>query len=100
MITILTPTLNGYKRGCHDVELNIKVEDARKCYHQGLCDDDIARLQKKEYIKKQLNPIPLDTLCSILDEYGCEFDEGDDKEELEGIVLWLACGDIIDEIDN
>lgn len=100
MITILTPTPNGYKRGCHDVELNIRIEDARKGYHQGLCDDDIAELQKKDYIKQQLNPIPLDTLCSILDEYGCEYDDDDDKEELEGIALWLACGDILDEVDN
>lgn len=100
MITILTPTSNGYKHGCHDVELDITLDDARKGYHEGLCDDDIAQLQKKKYIKRQLNPIPLDTLCSILDEYGCEFDDGDDKEELEGIALWLACGNILDEVNE
>ena len=98
MVTVLVPTANGYKRGCHAVELDITLEDARKGYHQGSCDYDIAQLQKKDYIKQQLNPIPLDTLCSILDEYGCEYDDGDDKEEIEGIVLWLACADIIDEV--
>lgn len=82
------------------IELNIEIEDAKKGYHSGSCDDDIAELQKKEYIAKQLNPIPLETLYSILDEYGCEFDDGDDKEEIEGIALWLACGDIIDELNE
>lgn len=94
MITYLSTT-NGKL-----IELNIEIEDAKKGCHSGSCDDDIAELQKKEYIAKQLNPIPLDTLCSILDEYGCEFDDGDDKEEIEGIALWLACGDIIDELNE
>jgi hypothetical protein len=79
------------------LEINIKLRDARFGYHSGRCDDDIATLQKKEYIAKQLNPVPYEVLEGILTEYGCEWDDGDDKEELEGIVLWLACGDIIDE---
>lgn len=83
-----------------DLEIDIDIKDAKKGYHSGSCDEDIAKLQKKEYIAKQLNPIPLETLCSILDEYGCEYDDGDDKEEIEGIVLWLACGDILDELNE
>ena len=79
-----------------ELELDIKLEDARKGYHQGQCDDDIAELQKVPYIKEQLNPIPYDVLAAILDNYGCEYDSGDDKEELEGTVLWLACGDVIE----
>ena len=80
-----------------DLEIEIDIKDAKKGYHSGSCDADIAELQKKEYIAKQLNPIPLETLCSILDEYGCEYDDGDDKEEIESIVLWLACGNIVDD---
>lgn len=90
MITYLSTTK------CELIELNIEIEDAKQGYHAGSCDNDIAELQKLDYIKEQLNPIPLETLCSILDEYGCEYDDGDDKEEIESIVLWLACGDIVE----
>jgi len=94
MITHLSTTKNQL------IEFDIEIEDAKKGYHSGSCDEDIAELQKNEYIANQLNPIPLETLCSILDEYGCEYDDGDDKEELESIVLWLACGDIVDEVND
>ena len=94
MITYLSTTKSQM------IEFDIEIEDVKKGYHSGSCDEDIAELQKKEYIANQLNPIPLETLCSILDEYGCEYDDGDDKEEIESIVLWLACGDIVDELNE
>ena len=94
MITYLSTTKNQL------IEFDIEIEDAKKGYHSGSCDENIAQLQKKEYIAKQLNPIPLETLCSILDEYGCEYNDGDDKEEIESIVLWLACWDIVDEVNE
>ena len=94
MITYLSTTKG------EEVKFDIDIKDARKGYHSGSCDEDIAKLQKKEYIAKQLNPIPLETLYSILDEYGCEFDDGDDKEEIESIVLWLACGEILEELNE
>ena len=80
-----------------DLEIEIDIEDAKKGYHSGSCDADIEELQKKEYIKEQLNPIPLETLCSILDEYGCEHYDWEGKEEIESIVLWIACGNIVDD---
>ena len=93
-------TLPYYKPVKGSLEIDIKLEDARRGYHGGRCDDDIASLQRKEYIAKQLNPVPYEVLEGILTEYGCEWDDGDDKEELEGIVLWLACGDILDEAEE
>ena len=90
-------TLSYAKPVNGNLEIEVKLEDARCGYHSGQCDDDIAALQKKEYIAKQLNLVSYEVLEGILTEYGCEWDDGDDKEELEGLVLWLACGDIVDE---
>ena len=80
-----------------EIAFYLAKEDAGIGYHTGQCENDIkALISSKPYIREQLDLISYKEMCSILDNYDCDYDAGDGKEILEMSVLWIACGNIIE----
>jgi hypothetical protein len=80
------------------IELQLKLSDARSGSHQGQCDDDIEALRTLPYIAAQLDTIDAELLVRELADYGAwEADELADHEANLNRILWLACGDIVEE---
>jgi len=80
--------------GCIDLEMTL--EDAKACYHQGRCDDDVEAAMETDYIKEQLTQLTNEEIRETLYEYGCEFDEND-RNDMESLIVWLAAGNIIED---
>ncbi len=81
--------------GC--IELQLTKEQAGFGYHQGQCDADIAYLRQEPRIKRQLAKIDPALLRDELREWGAwDDDELSDHDANLDRILWLACGDIID----
>jgi hypothetical protein len=81
--------------GC--IELQLTKEQAGIGYHQGQCDADIAYLRREPRIKRQLAKIDPALLRNELREWGAwDDDELSDHDANLDRILWLACGDIID----
>lgn len=82
-------------------ELQIRLSDAHHGSHQGSCDDDIAALSRVWYIAKQLEALDVDKLRTELDGYGAwdETELADHEQNLQRI-LWLACGNIVEEAQS
>ena len=81
------------------IELNIPLRVAEMGYHQGQCDADIDWIMKHEpRVSRQLRKVGPELLRAELAEYGCWDDEelGDHQVNLARL-LWLACGDILEE---
>jgi len=88
-----------YTSGSGRIELQLTKSQAQTGSHQGQCDNDIAYLRTLPAIKKQLDKLDAETLRNELDEYGAWDDEqlANHDENLTRI-LWIACGDILEEI--
>lgn len=83
---------------CGKIELNITKKQAAQGSHQGACDDDLEFLRTLPSIKRQLAKIDPAVLISELSEYGAwDDDELQDHDENLSRILWIACGDIMDE---
>jgi len=90
-----------YTTGSGLIELDITESDARIGSHAGQCDEDIDYLLTLDYIKKQLADIPVDLLVDELREYGAWNEtELSDHEENKARLLWIACGDIVDQTEE
>lgn len=87
-----------WSTGSGRIELAISRPDARSGSHQGRCDDDVFALSRVPYIAKQLAKIDPELLADELSEWGVWDDEelADHEQNLQRI-LWLACGDIVEE---
>lgn len=92
-----TPRVHWYISGSGRIELAITLDDARIGYHSGPCDADIAELRKVPYIAEQLASVDAATLREELREWGA-WDGGEmaDHEANLDRLLWLACGDIVE----
>lgn len=84
------------------IELNIPQRVAEIGYHTGQCDRDIEWIMGNEpKVMRQLRKVDPELLREELRGYGAW-----DEEELEdhqvnlARLLWLACGDIVEEILN
>lgn len=83
------------------ITLKLTLDQAMKGNHMGECDADIAELAKVPSIRDQLKKIDPEVLKSELKETG-----GWDAEELEdhtdnlNRILWIACADIVEEMDD
>jgi hypothetical protein len=79
--------------------LNLTEEQAKSGSHQGECDDDIAVLLEVPEIARQLDSILPSNLVKELLEYGA-WDEAEllDHEANKARILWIACGNILDDI--
>lgn len=88
-----------YTSGSGRIEFQLTWEQANKGYHQGQCDADIKELttQDAELIATlaKLDPV---VVREELSEYGAWDDEelSNHQTNIERL-LWLACGDVIDE---
>lgn len=80
-------------------ELKITRAQALQGSHQGECYYDILVLLTVPAIRRQLNKIPADMLAQELNEYGA-WDETElsDHEANKARILWIACGDIREEL--
>lgn len=81
------------------LELEIDISDANACSHSGDCGDDVMELLGRDYIRNQFAKIDPDAIRKELREYGAWDDEQLSNEaDNEMRILWVACGDIVDEL--
>lgn len=87
-----------YVSGSGRIELELTLEQAQSGHHQGQCDDDVRALSQVPEIRTQLDAIDAATLRAELREYGA-WDESElaDHEQNLQRLLWIACGDVIEE---
>lgn len=84
------------------IELNIPKRVAFDCYHQGDCAPSVrwARDNEKR-VERQLRKVDPEALREELRGYGAwDEDELADHETNLDRLLWLACGDIVEEMWN
>lgn len=88
-----------YTSGSGRIELQITKKQAEIGSHSGQCDNDIAYLRTLPAIKRQLNKLDAEALSKELSEYGA-WDENELQNHDENLtrILWIACGDILEEI--
>lgn len=79
------------------IEFKMTEDDASKCSHQGVCDDDVEEVSQKPYIKEQLQNITDAMLDNVIYECGFE-DIVRDRHEKECLFIWSAAGAIVDEM--
>jgi hypothetical protein len=85
--------------GSGRIELNITKNQAAEVAHPGQCDADIERLMQNTNIRRQLQKICPKLLSEELLEYGAwNEDQIADHEENLNRILWIACGDILEEV--
>ena len=79
-------------------DLELTREDAESGSHPGQCDEDVAALRDLRYIRNQLDALDPEKVRRELREYGAWDDEelSDHGANLSR-VLWLACGNIVEE---
>jgi hypothetical protein len=84
--------------GNYGVAIDISIEDAEQCSHMGDCAMDVNALMREPYIRKQLDGVDVEKLKKELKDYGAWSDQelDDHKANLQRI-LWLACGNIVEE---
>lgn len=76
-------------------------EDAESAAHQGQCDEDVRALSLRADIRKQLDALDPATVVDELVEYGAwEADALADHEQNLQRLLWLAAGDIADDMEG
>ena len=81
-------------------EIKMRYEDCKACTHSGSCDYDVEYTRNLDYIRKQLDEISNAQLFGYVSEYIYDDieDKENDREWLEQYAIWLAAGDIIDDI--
>lgn len=81
--------------------LSISLEDAQSCAHQGQCDADVAAMRRTPAIAAQVDAWDAATLRAELKEYGAwDAAELADDDANRDRMLWLACGDLVEESRN
>jgi hypothetical protein len=80
-------------------ELKLTKAQAAQGSHPGPCDADVAELLKVPAIRKQFEKIEPEKIAAELQEYGA-WDETElqDTEANKARILWIACGDIVDNL--
>ena len=80
-------------------EIEMTKAQAESCSHPGACDSDVLFLSKNPKIIRQFKKIdPLD-VAAELKEYGAwNVEELKDTEQNIQRILWLATGNILDEL--
>jgi hypothetical protein len=92
---------NYWSSGSGRIELNLSMDIASKGYHSGACDLDIAELRTMAFIDNQLKAISPELLISELKECGAwDSEELANHEDNLDRLLWLACGDLVDQQFN
>lgn len=80
-------------------ELQLTKKQALQGSHSGACDLDIANLLQVPSIKRQFKKIDPDKIRLELHEYGAwdEVELSNDQDN-QSRILWIACGDIREEL--
>jgi hypothetical protein len=82
---------------CGRIELKIDHSQAARGYHSGACDSDISALMKLPEISSQLLALSPKLVADALQEYGGwePVQLANHADNLERL-LWIACGDLVD----
>ena len=84
-----------------NIELNLSADYAARGYHSGQCDLDIAALRILPAISRQLSALDRKIVRECLKEYGAwDSAELSDHNANLDRLLWIACGDIVEGLDN
>ena len=95
----MTNDLEWWIESLGRIELQIAREDAESASHPGPCDADVARLRDVPYIREQLDRLPPALVAECLREYGAwDAEELADHDANLDRLLWIACGDISEEV--
>jgi hypothetical protein len=79
--------------------ISMKKTQAAGASHQGQCIDDVRDLLENKSIERQLNKIDPDDIRAELEEYGAwEREELSDNAANRERIIWIAAGNIIDEL--
>ena len=82
-------------------DIEMTIEQAEDCSHQGNCDVDVEELIGNPEIIAQIEKIGPDAIREELEECGAWDDEDlADDEENALRILWIAAGNITDEVDS
>jgi hypothetical protein len=82
-------------------EIKLTKEQALTGSHPGPCDLDIRDLLQLPAIKRQLNKIPVDAIRNEIKEYGAwNENELSNYEDNKARILWIACGNIREDINK
>jgi hypothetical protein len=80
------------------IALYITKTQAAQGYHSGSCDADIAELMQVPKVRRQLDKLDPALVSEELKEYGAwDEEERKDHEQNKARLLWLACGDIVEQ---
>lgn len=80
-------------------EIKITKVQAFQGSHPGPCDQDIRDLLQVPAIKRQFKQIAPENIQKELRDYGAWDDEElSDHEANKARILWIACGDIQEEL--
>jgi hypothetical protein len=96
------PTVRWYSSDCGRIELAIALPDAESGYHSGACDAEIAALTAVPYVAEQLAAIDPRIAREVAAEsgrndYGPGPEDMNDHDANLAFILWMACGDIVEE---
>ena len=79
------------------IEFQLTKKQAAIGSHQGQCDQDIEYLLTIPAIKRQIDKLDPALIARELSEYGAWDDEElKDSEQNKRRLLWIACGDIVE----
>jgi hypothetical protein len=83
----------------HGFSLQLTRDQAESTFHQGDCLNEVRELLKNKNIERQLNKIdPEDIRRELKSTGGWESEELTDNEANRERILWIAAGNIVEEI--
>ncbi len=85
----------------HGFSLSMTERQARGASHAGACDEDVASLVALPQIAAQIYVIGPDKIRAELGEYGAwDEDELEDDEANRRRIVWIAAGNIREELNG
>ena len=91
----------GFDGDAGSYEFWLTADDARGASHPGACDDDVAALLREPYVAAQLEGIGAAGIRDALKPVGAwEDDELSDDDANRARFVWIAAGQIADELSE
>lgn len=78
-------------------DLKLTRYDAEACSHSGPCDDDVAAIMLKPYVKRQIDKLDPIQLKKELKDFGA-WDDTELSNHADNLTrwVWISAGDIVD----
>ena len=78
-------------------DLKLTREDANACSHSGPCDEDVAMVMTKPYVKRQLAELNPEQLRKELAEFGA-WNDAELANHNDNLTrwVWISAGDIVE----